>query len=143
MLEVGVKLLTNSARLPERAMSGDAGLDLFSDQSSTIPSRGWTQVGCGIALEIPEGLCGLVLPRSGLAFRRGITVLNSPGLIDSGYRGEIKVLLINHSGTDAEIDAGDRIAQLVILGFEAVELVAKNTLSQTERGVGGFGHSGR
>jgi dUTP pyrophosphatase len=128
--------------LPRFAHPGDAGADLRSAETVTIEPHGYALVGTGLAMAIPEGYAGFVLPRSGLAVRAGVTVLNAPGLVDSGYRGELKVALINH-GTEAfEIAAGDRIAQLVVMSVSAPEYEAVSALEETERGSGGFGSTG-
>ena len=100
-------------------------------------------IGTGVAVAIPPGLCGLVLPRSGLAIKHGISCVNAPGLIDPNYRGEVKVILINHGDAVFEAAAGDRIAQLLITAFAAPELTVVDTLPDSDRGTGGFGSSGR
>ena len=130
--------------LPAYAHHGDAGLDLYARESATVPCAGGRLLmPTGISIAIPVGWCGLVLPRSGLALKHGISVVNAPGLIDAAYRGEIKVILIN---TDAdqnyEIARGDRVAQLVIQRVEAVGWNVVDELDGVDRG-GGFGHSGR
>jgi dUTP pyrophosphatase len=131
--------------LPEYARAGDAGADVRARVGTVIgPRGGRALVPTGLALAIPPGYAGFVQPRSGLALRHGVTVLNAPGLIDAGYRDELKVLLVN---TDAEepyeVHRGDRIAQLVIKKVAEAAFVAVNELPPSERGVGGFGHSGR
>jgi dUTP pyrophosphatase len=135
--------LDERARLPTRAHDGDAGLDLYALEDAVLSPGARASVPTGIAVEISPGQAGLVLPRSGLAARHGISVVNAPGLIDSGYRGEVRVLLLN---TDREqpfqITAGDRIAQLVLVSVELPELVEVESLSDTPRGAGGFGSSG-
>ena len=108
----------------------------------TLPSGGWKSVGTGIAVAIPAGYEGQVRPRSGLAAKFGVTLLNSPGTIDPGYRGEIRVLLINHGPEDYAIRAGDRVAQLVIGSYVAVDWRESEDLSGTGRGTGGFGSTG-
>lgn len=136
--------LRDDAREPTRAHKGDAGYDLYAVDAATIAPSERESVGTGIAVAIPDGWAGLVLPRSGLAARHGITLPNAPGLIDSGYRGEVRVLLLN---TDArqpfEVAPGDRIAQLLLVRHEAPELIEVESLEETTRGVGGFGSSGR
>ena len=131
------------ASLPTRAHPGDAGLDLCALEGVSLAPGERTSVPTGLAVEIPEGCAGLVLPRSGLAARHGVTVVNAPGLIDSGYRGELLVLLIN---TDREqpfaLAAGDRIAQLVVVRIEVLVPEEAVALTDTVRGVGGFGSSG-
>ncbi len=138
-----MKLLCSEARLPSRAHPGDAGVDLCSVEDVDIPALERRDVGTGLALAIPWGFAGFVQPRSGLAFRHGIMVVNSPGLIDAGYRGEVRVALFN-SGTDAfHVAVGDRIAQLVIQKIEETGFYARSELPSTSRGEGGFGSSGR
>ena len=131
------------AILPTRAYPGDAGLDLYAAEEAVLGPGERASIGTGIAVEIPDGQAGLVLPRSGLAARHGIALVNAPGLIDSGYRGEIRVLLLN---TDREepfdVAAGDRIAQLVLVGVHTPEVVEVDELALSERGDGGFGSSG-
>src|SRR5438045_2969892 len=108
--------LTDTARAPKRAHPGDAGCDLFAAEAARLEPGGRASVGTGIAVEIPEGSAGLVVPRSGLAAKHGISVVNAPGLIDAGYRGEVRVLLLNTDGSEPfEVEPGDRIAQLVIV----------------------------
>jgi dUTP pyrophosphatase len=143
-LRVAFKLLDEGARLPSRANDGDAGLDLYASESAHLQPGERASVGTGVAVEIPEGHAGLVLPRSGLAMRHGISLVNAPGLIDSGYRGELRVLLLN---TDAQqhfsIEPGERIAQLLICPYEAAEPVTVQELGSSARGEAGFGSSGR
>jgi dUTP pyrophosphatase len=138
-----VARLDTRARLPTRAHPGDAGLDLYALKSAALEPGERASIATGIAVEIPPGHAGLVLPRSGLASRHGISVVNAPGLIDSDYRGEVRVLLLN---TDREhrfeLSAGDRVAQLVVVAVEIAEVVEVPTLSETVRGAGGFGSSG-
>jgi dUTP pyrophosphatase len=136
--------LVPAAIAPSRAHDGDAGYDLHAAEPVTLGAGERAVVGTGIAVAIPEGHAGLVLPRSGLAFKHGIALVNAPGLIDSGYRGELRVLLLN---TDREhpfdVEPGDRIAQLMVVKVEAPELEELDTLEETGRGVGGFGSTGR
>ncbi|MFL5827252.1 MAG: dUTP diphosphatase [Thermoleophilaceae bacterium] len=136
--------LTEQATAPTRAYDGDAGYDLYAAEAAQLEPGERASVGTGIALAIPEGHAGLVLPRSGLAARHGIALVNAPGLIDAGYRGEVRVLLLN---TDREepfdIGVGDRIAQLVLVQFAGEEIVELESLDETVRGAGGFGSSGR
>ena len=138
-----VRRLDDRALLPTRAYPGDAGLDLYALEEATLAPGERASIGTGIAIEIPEGHAGLVLPRSGLAARHGIALVNAPGLIDSGYRGEIRVLLLN---TDREepfaVARGERIAQLVLVRIETPEVVEVDDLAVSERGAGGFGSSG-
>jgi dUTP pyrophosphatase len=128
---------------PARARDDDAGLDLYAAEAVTIEPGARALVRTGVALAIPPGYAGLLLPRSGLALRHGLTLLNTPGLIDAGYRGEVKVLLVNHDQAPAAIARGDRIAQLVIQRVEPAELVEVDELPSSARGPGGFGSTGR
>jgi len=143
-VELPVARLNENATLPTRAHEGDAGLDLYACEPAHIgPGERWS-VGTGIALEIPADHAGLVLPRSGLAKRSGITLVNSPGLIDSGYRGEVRVLLLNTDPAEVfRVAPGDRIAQLVIAPVALAEPVEREALADSARGEGGFGSSGR
>ena len=143
-MELPIARLNDEAVLPTRAHDGDAGLDLYACEAAHIgPGERWS-VGTGVAVEIPEGHAGLVLPRSGLAKKHGITLVNAPGLIDSGYRGELRVLLLNTDPADIfRVQPGDRIAQLVISPIVLAEPVEKTTLADSVRGDGGFGSSGR
>jgi dUTP pyrophosphatase len=131
--------------LPVPAHAGDAGYDLRAREGVTLAAGGGrAAVPTGLALAIPAGYAGLVLPRSGLALRHGISCLNSPGLIDSGYRDEIKVILVNHDPAQAfRVNRGDRIAQLVIQRVEAIAWTEVDALDETSRGLGGFGSTGR
>jgi dUTP pyrophosphatase len=143
-VELRITLLEPGARLPGRAHEGDAGLDLHAAEGARLAPGDRASVGTGIAVEIPPGHAGLVLPRSGIAERHGIALVNSPGLIDSGYRGEIRVLLLNTDRDHAfEIEPGDRIGQLVITRLAEVESVEVAKLAASARGEGGFGSSGR
>jgi dUTP pyrophosphatase len=136
--------LKANATLPTRAHESDAGLDLHACEAAHLgPGERWS-VGTGIAVEIPEGHAGLVLPRSGLARDHGISVVNSPGLIDAGYRGEVSVLLLNTDPAEIfRVEPGDRIAQLVIVPVALAEPVEAESLAESARGEGGFGSSGR
>jgi dUTP pyrophosphatase len=146
MLRVALHHLDPELPLPAYAREGDAGADLLARTDAALACRGGRAVvPTGVAVAIPEGYAGFVLPRSGLAARHGITCLNTPGLVDSGYRGELQVVLVNHDPEhDYEVHRGDRIAQLVLLRVEQVsfELVAADGLGESERGRGGFGHTG-
>jgi dUTP pyrophosphatase len=143
-VELRVTLLADGARLPTRAHEGDAGLDLHSAAPARIPPGERASVPTGVAVEIPPGHAGLVLPRSGLAADHGIALVNAPGLIDSGYRGEIRVLLLNTDRErEFEIRPGDRIAQLVLTRIAEAEPVEVDDLARTTRGPSGFGSSGR
>jgi dUTP pyrophosphatase len=146
MLRVPLHQLDPDLAVPGYARKGDAGADLLA-RSDVVLARGGGRavVPTGVSVAIPVGYAGFVLPRSGLAARNGITCLNAPGLVDSGYRGELQVVLVNHDPShDYEVSRGDRIAQLVILRAEQVafELVAADDLGMSERGAGGFGHTG-
>lgn len=127
---------------PTRAHKGDAGLDLTANENTVIPSKGWRLVPTGTKAAIPEGQAGLVCPRSGLAAKHGITVLNAPGIVDAPYRGDIGVVLINHGPKPFEISAGDRIAQLLIMPFTHLTPVGR-PLDTTDRGDKGFGSTGK
>lgn len=144
-LVVPVVRLDPDLPLPEHARPGDAGLDVVSRIDVTLtPGGGRALVPTGIAFALPEGYAGFVQPRSGLALRHGVTVLNSPGLIDCGYRDELKVLLVNLDPVDPfEIRRGDRIAQLVVQAVAQVAWEPVTELPDSERGMGGFGHTGR
>ena len=143
-MQLPVAKLKDEATLPSRAHEGDAGLDLYACEAAHIgPGERWS-VGTGVAVEIPEGHAGLVLPRSGLAKKHGIALVNAPGLIDAGYRGEVRVLLLNTDPAETfRVAAGDRIAQLVIAPVALAEPVEVESLSDSARGDGGFGSSGR
>jgi dUTP pyrophosphatase len=139
-----VHRLEGGATLPTRAHPGDAGLDLHALEGGSLDPGARRTVTTGLAIEVPEGQAGLVLPRSGLAARAGITVVNAPGLIDSGYRGELRVLLLNTDRSQRFTwSAGDRIAQLVLVDVELAEVVEVDELSPTPRGAGGLGSTGR
>ena len=144
MLQLPVRLLHPDARPPSRAYEGDAGFDLVSVEAAVLAPGERAAVGCGVAVELPEGTCGLVLPRSGLARDHGVTVVNSPGLIDSGYRGELRVTLINTDRRDVfTVEPGMRIAQLLVVALPQVALVLRDELAASVRGEQGFGSSGR
>jgi dUTP pyrophosphatase len=143
-MELRVIKLNEAAVLPTRGHPGDAGLDLYAIEGAHIgPGERWG-VGTGIAVEIPAGHAGLVLPRSGLAREHGITLVNSPGLIDASYRGEVRVLLLNTDPAETvRIEVGARIAQLVLTPIALAEPVEATALSESSRGEGGFGSTGR
>ena len=145
MVAIPVQRLDSDLALPSYAKPGDAGADLVANENVTLaPGGGRALIGTGIAIAIPRGYAGFVQPRSGLALRHGVTCLNTPCLIDSGYRDELKVLLINTDSSEPyEVRRGDRIAQLVIKSVEEVVWEEADELDETERGQGGFGHSGR
>jgi len=136
-------VLIASGDVPEYAHPGDAGADLTSAERLTIPPGGRALVGTGMSIALPDGYAAFVVPRSGLAVRRGITVLNSPGTIDAGYRGEIKVPLHNTDLAEAfDIEVGDRIAQLIVMPVARAEFVRVERLPGSHRGDGGFGSTG-
>lgn len=142
-MRLAIRRLDPGARLPTRAHDGDAGFDLYALEAGTIPAGERAAVATGIAIELPERHAGLVLPRSGLAAEHGIALVNAPGLIDQGYRGEVRVLLLNTDpGKDFSYDAGDRIAQLIVTRVEAPDIVEVAELAETKRGEGGFGSTG-
>lgn len=143
-VEVPIKRLDKGLPLPAYAYQGDAGLDLFSTVSVQINPQERIVIPTGIAIAIPEGFAGFVLPRSGLAARQGLTLVNAPGLIDAHYRGELKIIALNTDGSSViQISRGDRIAQLVIQRVPKVALVEMDELDDTDRGTRGFGSSGR
>ena len=143
MTSLRVTKLRDDAVLPSRAHVGDAGLDLTACESVTIGAGERATVGTGLAVEIPEGHAGLVTPRSGLALRHGLSIVNTPGVIDAGYRGEVRVILLN---TDREqaftVEPGMRIAQLLVVPALVVDVVEAGELTETLRGDAGFGSSG-
>jgi dUTP pyrophosphatase len=143
-MDLSVVKLKDEALVPTRAHEGDAGLDLYACEAAHIgPGERWS-VGTGVGIEIPEGHAGLVLPRSGLARDHGIGLVNAPGLIDSGYRGELRVLLLNTDPAETfRVDPGERIAQLLITPIATPEPVETAALGDSARGAGGFGSSGR
>lgn len=143
-MELPVQRLDPDLPLPVYAKPGDAGCDLLAAEDVLLPAGGGRAlVATGLAVAIPEGYAGFVQPRSGLANKHGVTCLNTPGLIDSGYRGELKVLLINTDPDEAfQVTRGERIAQLVIQAVEQVTFVETYELPATERGAGGFGSTG-
>ena len=141
-VELPIRRLRDDAVVPERAYAGDAGLDLAACERVELAPGGRATVGTGIAVAIPDGYAGFIQPRSGLAAKNGITIVNAPGLVDSGYRGELKVILLNTGERDAfVVEPGMRIAQLVVLPVPEVELVEVDELPASERGVRGFGSS--
>ena len=143
MIELPVRRLRDDAVLPSRAYPGDAGLDLAACEECEVGPGQRAVVSTGLAVAIPEGYAGFVLPRSGLARRHGITIVNTPGLIDSGYRGEVQVTLLNTDAAEAfRVEPGMRVAQLVVLAAPEARLVEVDELPATERGAGGFGSSG-
>ena len=142
MIELPIQRLHADAVVPQRAYTGDAGLDLASCERVELAPGERALVGTGLAVAIPEGYAGFVQPRSWLAARHGLTVVNSPGLVDSGYRGELRVVLLNTDRTEPfVVEPGMRIAQLVVLQVPELELVEVDELPSSERGVRGFGSS--
>ena len=142
MIELPIQRLREDAVVPARAYTGDAGLDLSACERVELRPGERALVGTGLAVAIPEGYAGFVQPRSGLAARHGLTVVNSPGLVDSGYRGELRVVLLNTDATEPFlVEPGMRIAQLVVLPIPEVEFVEVEELPSSERGVRGFGSS--
>jgi len=139
-----VQRLDRDLPLPAYAREDDAGLDLYAREGVTLAPGARAAVGTGVAMALPDGYAGFVLPRSGLALRHGLSLVNAPGLIDAGYRGEIRVILINHDPTTpVTLSRGDRIAQLVIQRVEQVDVIEVDTLPESPRGSGGFGSTGR
>ena len=139
-----VQRLDRDLPLPAYARDGDAGLDLYAREAVTLAPGARAAVGTGVAIALPDGYAGFVLPRSGLALRHGLSLVNTPGLIDAGYRGEIRVILVNHDpATPVTLSRGDRIAQLVVQRVERVDVVEVDTLPESHRGAGGFGSTGR
>ena len=141
MIEVAVRRLRPEARIPEQAYEGDAGLDLAACEHAVLGPGERAVVPTGLAVEIPDGYAGFVQPRSGLAARHGIGIVNSPGLIDAGYRGEIRVVLLNTGREPFSVEAGMRIAQLVVVPFASVRVVEVKEFATSERGARGFGSS--
>ena len=142
MIEVAIQRLREDVAVPARAYSGDAGLDLAASDRVELGPGGRAVVPTGLAVAIPDGYAGFVQPRSGLASRHGISVVNAPGLIDSGYRGEVRVVLLNTDRAETfVVEPGMRIAQLVVLEVPQLELVEAEELPESERGVRGFGSS--
>ncbi len=143
-MELRIAKLKDEATVPTRAHAGDAGLDLYACEAAHLgPGERWS-VGTGVAVEIPDGYAGLVLPRSGIARDHGIALVNGPGLIDAGYRGEIRVLLLNTDPAEIfRVEPGERIAQLVVVPVGLPEPAEVESLSDSSRGDGGFGSSGR
>ena len=144
MTEIPFQRLHPDARLPRRAHDDDAGFDLHATEAVTLAPGERAAVGCGFAMALPTGTAGLVLPRSGLALREGLGVLNAPGLIDAGYRGEVRVILVNHDPVETRTVAiGDRIAQLVIVDLPPATFAEVGELPPSARGDSGFGSTGK
>ena len=142
-IQVSIKRLDPSVELPSYAYTGDAGLDLRANETVDIPPLERILIPTGLAIALPEGFAGFVQPRSGMALKRGLSIANTPGLIDAHYRGELKIIAINLDAHEAiHIERGERIAQLVIQEVPTVQLVEVDELDETDRGAGGFGSSG-
>jgi dUTP pyrophosphatase len=142
VIELAVRRLREDAVVPRRAYAGDAGLDLAACERTVLEPGERATVGTGLAVAIPQGYAGFVQPRSGLAARHGITIVNAPGLVDAGYRGELRVVLLNTDRLERfTVEPGMRIAQLVVLPVPPLELVETDELPEAERGVRGFGSS--
>ena len=141
-MHVTFRRLNQAASIPKAAHPGDAGFDIAASEPVDLMPGERALVHTGLAMAIPEGYAGLVIPRSGLAIRHGISVVNGPGLYDSGDRGEMRVILINHGSEPLHIEVGDRIAQLVIVAIPEVRFEEVEELSDSERGVSGFGSTG-
>ena len=142
MLQIKFVKLREGAHIPQKAHEDDAGFDLYASEDFLLRAHGFGCVPTAVSIELPHGTEAQVRPRSGLAARHGVTVLNAPGTIDAGYRGEVKVILINHGDADFEITAGMRIAQLVISSVISAEFIEVSSLEDSDRGEGGFGSSG-
>lgn len=142
-VRVAIRRLDAALPLPAYARDGDAGLDLHAAEAVTLAPGQRALVPTGLAIALPAGYAAFVVPRSGLALRHGVGIVNAPGLIDAGYRGEVKVVLVNHDlATPVTLARGERVAQLVIQRVERVELVEVDDLPPSERGAGGFGSTG-
>jgi dUTP pyrophosphatase len=141
-MKINIKKLNENAITPTYAKAWDAGADLYADKDYIVYYNSRELIGTGIAIEIPVGYVGLIHPRSGMAVKYGVTVLNAPGTIDAGYRGEIKVVLMNHTGIDYEITKGDKIAQLVIQKVEEAHFIEVEELSDSSRKSDRFGSTG-
>jgi len=143
-MKLNIKKLSPDAKLPTYGTEYSAGADLYAltDKDITVPAHETVLISTGLALEIPEGYCGLIFARSGMATKRHLAPANKVGVIDADYRGEVKVALINWGEEDFIVNNGDRVAQMVVCRYEKVELELANELSETERGAGGFGHTG-
>ena len=142
-VRVPIKILSRDAQIPHMAYNGDAGVDLRSVERIVLKPQEYAMVATGLAIALPEGYAGFVLPRSGLAAKHGISIVNAPGLIDSNYRGELKVILLNTDPDNSfTIEIGDRIAQLIIMPVPLIEFEYVEELSCSQRGASGFGSSG-
>lgn len=140
--KIKIKRLSATAHIPQKATPDSAGYDLYSDETILLPAKGYIAVSTGISMEMPPNMEAQVRPRSGLAIKHGITVLNSPGTIDADYRGEVKVLLINFSDKDFLIEKETRIAQMIFSTVSSTILEEVDNLKETQRGSGGFGSTG-
>jgi dUTP pyrophosphatase len=141
-MQIPLKRLDNDLPMPRHAHGGDAGVDLYAREPVHLTPGAFATVPTGVAVAIPDGFVGLVAPRSGLAAKHGIGVVNAPGVVDSGYRGEIKVILINQGTSDVSFKRGDRIAQLVVTPVVVQDLVEVDELPESVRGEGGLGSTG-
>ena len=142
-VHVSIKILSRDAQIPHMAYNGDAGVDLRSVVRIVLKPHERAMVATGLAIALPEGYAGFVLPRSGLAAKHGISIVNAPGLIDSNYRGELKVILLNNDSNDSfAIEIGDRIAQLIVMPISTINFEQVEELTESQRGVSGFGSSG-
>ena len=142
-MQISFLKLDSELPTPGHAHPGDGGVDLYARENVQLEPEAWTMVPTGIAIAIPDGYAGLVVPRSGLAARLGVGVVNGPGLVDAGYRGEIKVILINHGSEPLELQRGERVAQLVVVPVVKQVFVEVEVLPESVRGVDGFGSTGR
>jgi dUTP pyrophosphatase len=141
-IRLELRRLRDAVELPTRAYDGDAGIDLVAAEAHTLEPGARAVVGTGLSVAIPDGYAGLVLPRSGLAARHGLSIVNAPGLVDSGYRGEVRVILLNTDRAEPfTVEPGMRIAQLLLVAVPEVEVVEVDELPESERGVRGFGSS--
>lgn len=140
-MQVKVKI-TDGAPMPRYAKPGDVGMDLTSRQTVEIAPHGTIKVGTGVAFEFPEGVYGCVVPRSGMAYKRGVTIANTPGTVDNQYRGEVFLPLHNIGNETVVVERGERVAQIIFKRYVEVECVEADELSETERGATGFGSSG-
>ena len=138
-IEIEIQLISSNGKVPSQKHASDIGYDISSSNDVTLKSNEVTLVNTGIAISLPQQCAGFVLPRSGLSTKHKITLINSPGLIDPGYTGELLVPLMNHGGKDYEIKAGDRIAQLVLVNTHVVDFKVVDSLPETDRSSGGFG----
>jgi dUTP pyrophosphatase len=142
VMKISVKRLDRELPVPTHSHSGDAGVDLYTSIDFSIQPGDRLLVPTGLAVAVPDGHVGLVCPRSGLAVKQGISVVNAPGVVDSGYRGEVKVALINHGTDEVQFTRGSRIAQLLVMPVVEQELVEVDELAVSERDIGGFGSTG-